>query len=54
MEEQEDATKEALNCGALTQLHSSPGGKEAAAVSLPLGIAGDDGHRSQDGVNPGE
>ena len=26
VEEQEDATKEALNCGALTQLHSNPGG----------------------------
>jgi hypothetical protein len=54
VKEQEHPTEEAESSTAFAQLVSGPGGREAGALLLPLGIPGHDGHGSQYGVNPGD
>jgi hypothetical protein len=45
---------EALNAGALAQLVGSLGGWEAIAPLLPLGVPGNNSHRSQRSMDPGD
>jgi len=52
VEEEKDATKEAFNRDALAQFLFGPGGRQAGAILLSLGIPGNDGDRTQDAVNP--
>ena len=54
MKEQEDAAKEAFDGTALAEFFFGPGGWQARAVLLPLGIPGNDGDRVQGDVNPGD
>ena len=53
MKEVEHPTEEALNRTAFAQLVSGPGGREAGADFLPLGVPGNDGHCAQDRMDPG-
>src|SRR5260221_12213524 len=51
-EQAEDAAKEALDGAALAQLVSGPGGWQAGAIRLPLGISGDECDGAEQGVGP--
>jgi len=54
VKKEENPAKEALDGGALAQLLSSPGGGKAGTVLLAFGIPGNDGHSTQDGVDPAD
>jgi len=52
MKEKKNAAKEAFNGAALAQFLSRPGGRQTGAVFLTFGVPRNDGHRTQDTVNP--
>ena len=52
MKEKDDTTKEAFNGTAFAQFFFGPGWRQTRAVLLALWVPGDDGDRSQRGVNP--
>ena len=52
VKEQEDAAQKAFDRTALAQFVLGPGGRQAGAVLLPLGIPGNDGGGMQGSVDP--
>jgi len=54
VKEQKHPTEEAFDARAFAQLLSGPGGREAGAILLPLGIPGDDCHGSQHTMDPSD
>src|SRR5438093_2178 len=54
MKEEKDAAKEAFDATALAQFLFGPGGRQAGAVLLTLGVPGDDRDRSEGGMDPSD
>ncbi|HEX6484562.1 MAG TPA: hypothetical protein VF043_37430 [Ktedonobacteraceae bacterium] len=53
-EKEKDAAKETFNTTAFAQLLIGPGGWEAGAILLPLGIPWDDRNCTKDAVDPAD
>lgn len=52
MKKEENPAKEAFDGAAFAQFLCGPGGRQAGAVLLALGVPGDNGDCSQRGMNP--
>jgi hypothetical protein len=50
---EKNATKEAFNAATFAQFLFGPGGRQAGTVLLASGIPRNNGHGSQNGMNPG-
>ena len=54
MKEEKNAAKEAFDGTTLAQFLSCPGGRQAGAILLTLGIPRNDSFGTKDGMNPGD